>query len=206
MKEIIPRKVIYRLSVFLRCLQRLDENQIDMVSSDTLAKAAGVTPSQLRKDLAYFGQFGKKGLGYNVKDLMFRISELLGTNRLRPVILVGVGDLGSALLTYKGFEKEGFEIIAGFDQDTVRKRAKNYSIPLMGMAQLPEIILKEKVKMAILTVPATTAQTVANELIGLGITAILNFAPIVLEVPDHVLVNNVNLAMELENLSYFIKD
>jgi len=110
----IPRKTIYRLSIYLRCLARLRENGIGTVSSEALAKAAGVKPTQLRKDLAYFGTFGTRGLGYDVTDLFKKISEELGTSRLQPVILVGVGHLGLALVSYRGFEKEGFEIVAAF--------------------------------------------------------------------------------------------
>ena len=110
----IPRKTIYRLSIYLRCLARLRENNIGTVSSEALAKAAGVKPTQLRKDLAYFGTFGTRGLGYDVADLSQKISDELGTSSLQPVILVGVGNLGLALLSYRGFEKEGFEIIAAF--------------------------------------------------------------------------------------------
>src|SRR6185503_17552796 len=108
--KVIPRRSIYRLSVYLRCLERLRENNIPTVSSEALSKAAGVKPTQLRKDLTYFGQFGTRGLGYQVIELRDKIIAALGTNSLQPVILVGVGNLGSALLAYKGFEKAGFEI------------------------------------------------------------------------------------------------
>ena len=201
----IPRKAIYRLSVYLRCLQRLKQNEIRTVSSEALAKAARVKSTQLRKDLTYFGQFGTRGLGYDVEQLSKMISDLLGTTSLQPVILVGVGNLGLALLSYKGFEQEGFEIVAAFDLDTNRKRDKPLNTPIYPMEKLPEIVEKRGAKMAILTVPASEAQEVANQLIDSGITGILNFAPIVLHVPDDVMVNNVNLAMELENLSYFIQ-
>lgn len=201
----IPRKAIYRLSVYMRCLQRLKANEIRTVSSEALAKAARVKSTQLRKDLTYFGQFGTRGLGYDVEQLSKMISDLLGTTSLQPVILVGVGNLGLALLSYKGFEQEGFEIIAAFDIEAQRKREKPSNPPLYPMERLPEIVEKHGVKMAIITVPASAAQEVANELIDAGITGILNFAPIVLHVPDDVMVNNVNLAIELENLSYFIQ-
>lgn len=201
----IPRKAIYRLSVYLRCLQRLKQNDIRTVSSEALAKAARVKSTQLRKDLTYFGQFGTRGLGYDVEQLSQMISDLLGTNSLQPVILVGVGNLGLALLSYRGFEQEGFEIIAAFDLEAGRKRDKAITTPIHPMEKLPEIVAKRAVKMAIITVPAAVAQEVTNQLIDAGITGILNFAPIVLHVPDDVMVNNVNLAMELENLSYFIQ-
>jgi redox-sensing transcriptional repressor len=201
----IPRKAIYRLSVYLRCLLRLKANGIRTVSSEALAKAAGVKSTQLRKDLTYFGQFGTRGLGYDIEQLAKMISDLLGTNSLQPVILVGVGNLGLALLSYRGFEQEGFEIIAAFDADT-SKRKKDVKQPIYGMDKLAEVIRERGVKMAILTVPASSAQEVTNSLIDLGITGILNFAPIVLHVPEEVMVNNVNLAIELENLSYFIQN
>lgn len=202
----IPRKTIYRLSVYLRCLARLKDNQIQTVSSEALAKVAGVKPTQLRKDLAYFGQFGTRGLGYDVTELSRMISDELGTTSLQPVILVGVGNLGLALLSYRGFEKEGFEIIAAFDAEPKRRRDKKISQPLQGMEDMPEFIRQHHVKMAIMTVPVVAAQEVANQLIQAGITGILNFSPSVLSVPEEVMVNNVNLAIELENLSYFIQD
>src|SRR5882757_1689830 len=125
----IPRKAIYRLSVYLRCLQRLRINDIRTVSSEALAKAARVKSTQLRKDLTYFGQFGTRGLGYDVDQLSKMISDLLGTTSLQPVVLIGVGNLGLALLTYRGFEQEGFEIVAAFDNDT-RKREKSPVVPI----------------------------------------------------------------------------
>ncbi len=204
-RPIIPRKTIYRLSIYLRCLARLRENAINTVSSEALAQAAGVKPTQLRKDLAYFGAFGTRGLGYEVNALSKRISDELGTSSLQPVILVGVGNLGLALLSYRGFEKEGFEIVAAFDAAPKRKRDKQIHLPIWGMEKLKNFVHEKNVKMAILSVPAAAAQTVANELMAAGIMGILNFSPIVLAVPEDVMVNNVNLAIELENLSYFIQ-
>ena len=201
----IPRKAIYRLSIYLRCLSRLKSNGLRTVSSEALAKGAGVKSTQLRKDLTYFGQFGTRGLGYDVEQLAQMISDLLGTRSLQPVILVGVGNLGAALLSYKGFDQEGFEIVAAFDIDSRRKRAKDLGKPVLSMEELPAFIPSRGVKMAILTVPASVAQEVANSLVQSGITGILNFAPLVLHVPEEVIVNNVNLAIELENLSYFIQ-
>ncbi len=204
-RPVIPRKTIYRLSIYLRCLARLKENSIGTVSSEALAKAAGVKPTQLRKDLAYFGTFGTRGLGYDVAELSGKISDELGTSSLQPVILIGVGNLGLALLSYRGFEKEGFEIIAAFDTAPGRKRDKEIKQPILGTEELKRFIQENAVKMAILSVPAAAAQTVANQLIEAGVMGILNFSPIVLAVPEDVIVNNVNLAIELENLSYFIQ-
>lgn len=200
----IPRKAIYRLSIYLRCLQRLRANSIRTVSSEALAKAAGVKPTQLRKDLTYFGQFGTRGLGYDVDMLARMIADLLGTNSLQPVILVGTGNLGRALLSYRGFQQEGFEIVGAFDQ-TAQPPDRRISFPIRSMEELADFIRDRGVKMAILTVPAEVAQEVTNDLVAAGITGILNFAPIVLHVPEEVMVNSVNLAIELENLSYFIQ-
>lgn len=201
----IPRKSIYRLSIYLRCLQRLKENQVETVSSEALAKAAGVKSTQLRKDLTYFGQFGTRGLGYNVDQLSKTIGSVLGQNRLQPVILIGVGNLGSALLRYGGFRKEGFEIVAAFDEDPHQPRLSESVVRVYGMDKLSAFVKQHHVKMAILTVPAVVAQSVTNLMVETGIQAILNFSPTVLEVPDPVVVNCVDLAVELENLSYFIR-
>lgn len=201
----IPRKTIYRLSVYLRCLQRLKSNDIRTVSSEALAKVAGVKPTQLRKDLTYFGQFGTRGLGYDVEQLAKMITDLLGTSSLQPVVLVGVGNLGTALLSYRGFQEEGFEIVAAFDAEARRMRDRKLPVPLHAMDELEQVVRAQHVKMAIMTVPAVAAQEVTNTLVEVGITGILNFAPIVLVVPEDVMVSNVNLAMELENLSYFIQ-
>lgn len=202
----IPRKTIYRLSIYLRCLARLRDNGIGTVSSEALSKAAGVKSTQLRKDLACFGTFGTRGLGYDVAELSKKIAEELGTSRLQPVILVGAGHLGLALLSYRGFEKEGFEIVAAFDAEPARRRDKETQQPIYGMDELPAFVKKQNAKMAILTVPASAAQEVANRLVEAGLTGILNFSPIVLSVPERVMVNNVNLAIELENLSYFTQE
>ena len=202
----IPRKTIYRLSIYLRCLARLRDNGIVTVSSEALARAAGVKSTQLRKDLAYFGTFGTRGLGYDVAELSQKIADELGTSRLQPVILAGVGHLGLALLSYRGFEKEGFEIVAAFDADPNRKRDKEIKQSILGMDELASFVRKHNVKMAILTVPAAAAQEVANQLVQAGLTGILNFSPMVISVPERVMVNNVNLAIELENLSYFTQE
>jgi redox-sensing transcriptional repressor len=206
LKNEIPRKAIYRLSMYLRCLAKIKEEGKTMVSSEALSKAAGVKPTQLRKDLTYFGKFGARGRGYDVEKLGTMISDLLGTTQLQPVILVGVGNLGLALMSYRGFEQEGFEILAAFDIDVARKRDKELSCPILPMNSLKEFVYTNKVRMAVLCVPSEQAQLVANELIRNGITGILNFAPVVLKAPQQVVVNNVNLAIELENLSYFVQE
>jgi redox-sensing transcriptional repressor len=204
-RQPIPRKTVYRLSLYYRSLQRLKANRIATVSSAALAKAAGVKPTQLRKDLTYFGQFGTRGLGYDVEALSGKLTEALGNARLQPVIIVGAGNLGVALLHYGGFAKEGFEIVAAFDLDPSPARAAELRVPLLGMGDLRRYVQDRGVKMAILAVPATAAQEVVNELVQAGILGVLNFSPTLLQVPDGVVANNVDLALELENLSYFIR-
>lgn len=201
----IPKKAIYRLSIYHRCLQKLGDNGVQTVSSTTLARAAGVKPAQLRKDLAYFGQFGTRGLGYPVDILSSTIRETLGREHLQPVILVGAGNLGSALLRYHGFEKEGFEVIAAFDANPEATRARGVAVPVHPVSDLENFISKNAVKLAILCVPVEFAQSVVNRLVAAGIQGVLNFSPIVLEVAPEVTVNNVDLALELEHLSYFIR-
>lgn len=205
MKEPIPRKTVYRLSLYKRCLEGLSNGESVTVSSEALAKVAGVKPTQLRKDLGYCGQFGKRGLGYDVATLRRRLADTLGRTSLQPVILVGAGNLGSALLRYEeGFAKEGFEIAAAFDANA-KKRGRDVKTPVFPLARMGRFIPERGVKMAILCVPGTVAQEICNNLVAAGIQAILNFAPIVLHVPTNVMVNNVNLAIELENLSYFLR-
>jgi redox-sensing transcriptional repressor len=181
----------------------LEEQGVRTVSSGALAAEAGVKPTQLRKDLTFFGHFGTRGLGYDVGKLRDKIADVLHRKELQPVVLIGVGNLGSALMAYKGFEKEGFEIVAGFDIEVGRRRRKAFVQPVYSLVKLESYIRDRRIPMAILTVPPSVAQDVANRLVGAGVTAILNFAPIVLRVPSHVVVSNVNLAIELENLSYF---
>ena len=201
----IPRKSIYRLSIYQRCLERLRENGLETVSSNALAKAAGVKSTQLRKDLAHFGQFGTRGLGYNVEALIEVITGVLGTNSLLPVILVGVGNLGAALLRYSGFVKQGFEISAAFDADPNRAKLVKANVPVMDASSMTQYVNENNVKIAILAVPPEIAQQVANNLVQVGVQAFLNFSPTVLKTPDNVIVNSVDLALELEHLSYFVK-
>lgn len=200
----IPKKTIYRLSLYHRCLSKLHENEHETVSSSALAKAAGVKASQLRRDISCVGQFGTRGLGYQVDELRLAIREALGREHLQPVILVGAGNLGSALLRYGGFQKEGFEVIAAFDAVPEAVLKKEIGVPLYGPEKMDAFINKNEVKLAILCVPAENAQEVANELVLSGVQGILNFSPSVLQVPEKVTVNNVDLALELEHVSFFI--
>jgi len=199
----IPRKTVYRLSLYLRCLGLMVARQESIVSSAALASVAGVQPAQLRKDLAFCGPLGKRGSGYEVVVLRNRLEEILGRASLQPVILVGTGNLGMALLRYKGFAREGFEIVSAFDLQP--QKAADGNIPVQSMKRLAPVIKRREVRMAILCVPGTAAQQVAEQLVEAGIHAILNFSPALLHLPDTVAVNNVNLAIELENLSYFAR-
>ncbi|HJM64878.1 MAG: redox-sensing transcriptional repressor Rex [Roseibacillus sp.] len=200
----IPKKAIYRLSLYQRCLSKLHENGKETVSSSALAGAAGVKPAQLRKDLTYFGQFGTRGLGYSVTELRDAIREALGREQLQPVVMVGAGNLGVALLRYRGFEKEGFEVVAAFDAVPEAVVSRGISVPVYGQGEVTRFIRENDVRLAILCVPGGVAQEAANELVGAGVQGILNFSPTLLQVPDAVTVNNVDLALELENLSYFV--
>ncbi len=200
----IPKKAIYRLSIYQRGLSKLQENGKETVSSSTLAGAAGVKPAQLRKDLAYFGQFGKRGLGYSVSELRDAILEVLGREQLQPVVMVGAGNLGVALLRYRGFEKGGFEVVAAFDAVPEAVVSRGVSVPVYGQDEVARFVRENDVKLAILCVPGGVAQEAANELVDAGVQGILNFSPTLLQVPDAVTVNNVDLALELENLSYFV--
>jgi len=201
----IPQKSIYRISLYNRCLERLHDNGHEMVSSSALAAAAGVKPSQLRRDLAYFGTFGTRGRGYPVQALRMAIHEGLGRAKLQPVIMVGAGNLGRALLRYDGFRKEGYAILAAFDSAADQLAEKNIPVPLYAASKIASFVKKHNVRMAILCVPGEFAQQAVNTLVKAGIQGVLNFSPAVLQVPSDVTVNNVDLALELENLSYFVR-
>lgn len=204
-KQQIPGKTIYRLSIYHRCLRRLAENDLETVSSSALAKAAGVNPSQLRRDLGYLGTFGTRGLGYPVVELSEAIREELGRAHLQPVILVGVGNLGAALLRYQGFQKEGFEVVGAFDIAPNSVITKTLSVPVFEVGEMRKFIEEHDVKLAVLTVPVEHAQEVANDLVDAGVQGILSFSPTVLQVPETVTVNSVDLALELEQVSFFVK-
>src|SRR5258706_12688175 len=169
MNPVIPKKTVYRLSVYLRCLDHLNESGVQTVSSQMLAESAGVKSTQLRKDLTFFGHFGTRGLGYNVNRLRDKITEVLGRKTLQPVVLVGVGNLGAALLSYKGFEKEGFEVVAGFDMDLKRHRRRTFRQPVLHLDKLEQFVRRRHIRLGIITVPPAAAQSVANRLIGAGV-------------------------------------
>jgi len=202
----IPRKTVYRLSLYQRSLQKLLDQGVDTVSSEDLARAAGVKPTQLRKDLGHVGQFGTRGLGYSVATLSNAISGVMGLTMLQPVVMVGVGNLGSALLRYSGFRKEGFEIIAAFDAEpaNVKATTEQMGVPVYDVREMGRYVSGHGVRMAIIAVPESAGQGVADILVKAGGQAILNFSPTVLNVPDEVVVNHVDLAAELGSLSFFV--
>tara|TARA_R110002096_G_scaffold425551_2_gene634262 strand:- start:3271 stop:3897 length:627 start_codon:yes stop_codon:yes gene_type:complete len=202
----IPKRSVYRLSLYQRCLQRFLEQGTETVSSDDLAAAAGVKPTQLRKDLGHVGQFGTRGLGYSAKTLSEAISGVMGQSILQPVILVGVGNLGAALLRYGGFRKEGFEIIAAFDAEPaqVKSTTDQMGVPVHHVKGLMQYVEEHSVRVAIIAVPANAGQEIADVLVESGVQAILNFSPAVLSVPETVEVNHVDLAVELGSLGFFV--
>lgn len=202
----IPRKTVYRLSLYQRALLKLREQGVDTVSSEDLSSAAGVKSTQLRKDLGHVGQFGTRGLGYNVPTLSDAISGVMGSSMLQPVVIVGVGNLGSALLRHGGFRREGFEIIAAFDADPahVKSTTEEMGVPVHHVDKLGSYISNHGVRMAIVAVPENAGQQVADTLVESGVQAILNFSPAVLNVPEEVVVNHVDLAAELGSLSFFV--
>jgi len=202
----ISDSTIHRLSIYYRALLALDKENYDTVSSKELAKREKLTPAQVRKDLSFFGSFGTRGLGYPVKQLMQQIAEILGINRAWNVALVGVGNVGSALVSYKEFAKQGFIIKLIFDNDQ-RKIGSNHKGIIVSDAKYMKQMLKEnEVAIAVITVPASVAQKVCDEVVEGGVRAILNFAPVNLRVPDNVFLRNENMAIELEHLSFCLKN
>jgi redox-sensing transcriptional repressor len=198
----VPNPAVRRLSLYLRELEALKRAGRATISSKQLGQSLRLTDAQVRKDLAYFGQFGHPGIGYRVDDLIGQVRRILGTDKTWNVILVGAGNLGRALSAYRGFEAKGFRLSAVFDNDPAKvgKRLGPFTIePLSAVAAA---IQKLNVKLAILAVPAEQAQAVADELIDAGVRGLLNFAPVSLSVPPQVALNSVDLAVQLEQLSF----
>ncbi len=198
----IPEKTVTRLSIYLRCLEELEGDGVASVSSRQLAERFGLNSAQVRKDLAYFGQFGVRGLGYYIAELKHNLERILGLKQDWEVALVGVGNLGSALIAYKGFQARGFKISLAFDADRAKTGQVVGDVQIMEIAKLVQTVRRKKVKIAVVTVPAAAAQSVAELLVEAGVTAILNFAPAQLTVPEGVKVQNVDLSVLLKTLSY----
>jgi len=198
----IPEASIMRLSVYSRYLERLDRKGIVTTSSGEIADGVGVSPAQVRKDLAYFGEFGTRGVGYNVKDLHRHILKILGLTGEWAVVLVGVGNLGTALCLYRGFFERGFKIVGAFDNDPAKIGHHLAGNKILPVEELGEVVRKEGAKIGIIAVPSDFAQETANILIKSGIKAILNFAPRAISVPEDVELRNIDLAVNLEILTF----
>ena len=198
----VAESTIRRLSLYLRLLEEFAAQGIETVSSEALAGRGGTTSAQVRKDLSFFGSFGKRGLGYAVPELMDRLREILGLKRRYRVAMIGAGKIGSALLQYHGFRQRGFDIAAIFDVDPAKIGTRWNGLTVQDVATMEQVLGAAPVDMAVLVTPADPAQPLADRLVKLGVTAILNFAPVQIVVPEHVVVKNVNLALELETLSY----
>ncbi len=198
----IADSTVRRLSLYLRFLEESAQRGLVTISSDELARRGGTTSAQVRKDLSFFGSFGKRGLGYSVPELTDSLREILGLRREWLVIIVGAGKIGTALAQYRGFRQRGFRVSAVYDRDPKKIGTKWDSLTVRDMAQLERDIAKEHPDIAVLTTPAEEAQTVVDRLVASGMRALLNFAPIQLQVPPEVTLKNVNMAMELEGLSF----
>ncbi len=200
----IPDISIARLSVYARTLVELLEQGIETVSSRQLAEKIGVTSDKVRKDLSYFGQFGHRGIGYDVETLHNSITRILGLNRPWNIAICGAGNLGSALFTYQGFVKQGFKIVAVFDNNPKKIGTRWGRIEVTDSRKIPSTIKAKKIEIVIIAVPANAAQSISDEFISAGVKAILNFAPVKLSVPTSVKLRDVDLSTEIVNLTHFL--
>ncbi|MEK7402348.1 MAG: redox-sensing transcriptional repressor Rex [Gemmatimonadota bacterium] len=202
----IADSTVRRLSAYLRFLEDFEGRGLKTISSDELARRGGTTSAQVRKDLSFFGSFGKRGLGYSVPELAVRLREILGLGRKWKIIIVGAGKIGAALVQYRGFKQRGFHILAAYDNDSGKIGRTMEGIPVRDIAQLERDVHKEPPDIAVLAVPGEYAQVLVNRIVAVGIKAVLNFAPAQLHVPHDVTIRNVNMAMELEGLSYALSN
>lgn len=198
----IAESTVRRLSLYLRFLEEFEEEGRETVSSEALAARGGTTSAQVRKDLSFFGSFGKRGLGYAVPELVRELQEILGLRRSYRVAMIGAGKIGSALVQYRGFLQRGFEIVSIFDADSDKVGKAWNGLTVKDVKELDADLKRNPVDIAVIVTPGEAAQTVADKVVHAGIKAILNFAPVQLNVPDDVVVKTVNLALELETLSY----
>jgi redox-sensing transcriptional repressor len=200
----IPEMTIRRLSVYTRCLQQLEEDGVKTVSSQELAERFNLNSAQVRKDLAYFGEFGVRGIGYYVVGLKAELQKILGLDREWPVALVGFGNLGSALFHYKGFARQGFRIAAVFDDDPAKTGRDVDGVPVFSSRELAREVKTRGIQIAIVAVPPEAAQAVTDQLVEAGIKAILNFAPSRLRAARDTRIKHVDLTIELETLSFYL--
>jgi redox-sensing transcriptional repressor len=198
----ISDSTVRRLALYLRFLEHSAAQGLTTISSAELARRGGTTSAQVRKDLSFFGSIGKRGLGYSVPELAARIRDILGLKRTHRVVLVGAGKMGGALLHYRGFRQHGFDVAAIYDKDPRKIGARSNGLVVRDIRLLEADLKKEPSDIAILVTPAEAAQEVADRLVRAGVKAILNFAPVPLVVPNDVAVQSVNMALELETLSF----
>lgn len=203
--ESVSELTTNRLSVYLRCLNVLDAAGVRTVSSQALAEQFHLNAAQIRKDLAYFGEFGVRGVGYYVKELRRHLRQILGIDRGVCVAIMGAGNLGLALADYPGFREEGFEIVAMFDiaREKVGHRSRA-GVPIHDVRDLRKVIRREGIRIAVVAVPAAAAQSVVNMVVAAGIKAVLNFSPGTIKVPDDVKLKSMDLTVSLESLSFFL--
>ncbi|HNH37267.1 MAG TPA: redox-sensing transcriptional repressor Rex, partial [Microthrixaceae bacterium] len=197
----IPEATVARLPLYHRCLLDLRDEGRPTVSSEQLADLAGVNAAKVRKDLSHFGSYGTRGVGYDVAHLLVEIASALNVDRDWPCVIVGAGNLGSALATFAGFTNRGFTVVGVLDVDPAKVGRPLGSLTVRHQDDLAELVAREGVAIGIVAVPPVAAQEAADRLVEVGITSILNFAPTVLDVPDHVQVRDVDLAVELQILA-----
>ncbi|MDZ4658884.1 MAG: redox-sensing transcriptional repressor Rex [Bythopirellula sp.] len=200
----IPEAVVSRLSLYLRELQHLIADGKETISSSQLGRQLGFTDAQVRKDLAHFGHFGHPGIGYRCQELIGQIRKILGTDREWRVALIGVGNLGRALLGYRGFAQQGFRIVAAFDTDPTKVGSHIEGVEVSHLDQLSEALVERQIELGMLAVPAAQAQEVADQLVAAGVGGIVNFAPVTLRVPEGVSIVGVDLARELEQVTFAV--
>ena len=198
----IAESTVRRLSVYLRFLEDFESRGMATVSSDELARRGGTTSAQVRKDLSFFGSFGKRGLGYPVPELTGRLREILGLGHQWHVYIVGAGKIGAALASYRGFRERGFAVTGIYDSDPAKIGRKVEGLVVRDMEQLEGDVARERPDIAILAVPSDAVQRAVDRLVKAGLKAILNFAPVQVQAPADVTIRTVNMAMELEALSY----
>lgn len=200
----IPDIIIGRLPVYLRALQQLSEKGILTTSSQELGEMIGISAAQIRKDISQFGEFGKQGTGYSIPFLIERLRSILKVDRVWDVVIVGMGDIGHALARYNGFKNRGFRITMVFDNDPEKIGQKVGEYEIYDIATLPERIKQNKIRVAMLTVPASSAQELADQLVKAGIRAILNYAPTSLNVPRNVHVQYIDPVAHLQRMTYYL--
>lgn len=204
----IPDVVIRRLPVYVRTLRRLHEQDVLTVSSDELAEHIGVTAAQIRRDLSYFGRFGKQGKGYDTGFLADRIAEILGVTAHWDVALAGVGNLGQAVLRYRGFSlpTSSFDIVAVFDRGHHGPNDRIDGIPILSTDRMSEVLRERQIRIGIIAVPASAAQEIADRMVAGGVRALLNYAPVVLKVAPDVIVREIDPVSALQSMTYYLRE